>query len=121
MSDSKKTTADKGKLYYEVDLKGDNGLGANYPSTNRDKADETHFHVHLALERISAALWRTERFSHLLSLKDIPSIIAHNEARMALEKIDCVIAELEDAKKMALEVWESTKDFSKGVTASEQD
>lgn len=118
---SKKTTADKGKLYYEVDIKDDNGLGEDYPSTNRDKADETHYYVHSALQRISATLWRTERFSRLLALKDIPPIIAHNKARMALEKIDCVIAELEDAKKMALEVWESTKDFSKGVTASEQD
>lgn len=118
---SKKTTTGKGKLYYEVDLKGDNGLGANSPSTNRDKADKTHYHVHSALQLISAALGRTERFSRLLALKDIPPIISHNEARMAIEKIDCVIAELEVARKFALEVFESTKDFSKGVTADEQD
>ncbi len=119
MSDSKKTTANKGKLYCEIDLNDDNSLGEDYLFTNRDKADETHYYVHSALQRISETLWRTEQFSRLLAIKDVPPIIAHNEARMAIDKIECVIVALEDAKKMALEVWESTKDFSKGVTADE--
>ena len=118
---SKKTTANKGKLYCEIDLNDDNSLGEDYLFTNRDKADETHYYVHSALQRISATLWRTEQFSRMLAIKDIPPIIAHNEARMALEKIDCAIAELEVAREFALEVFESTKDFPKVVTADEQD
>ena len=109
MSDSKKFS-DKQVLDA---MFADDGLCADYPSTNRDKADEAHWYVHEALERMLVAVKRTERFRHLLALKDLPPIIAHDEARRTLEKIDCVIADLEVARKWALEVFNSTKDFTK--------
>lgn len=85
----------------------------NYPDTNAEKIGYAQYSLIKSLEYISPALQRLTRLDSLYKCDKLPEIIAHNEARMALDKIVRVKQAVDDAYTEVLTVFKRTAEKGK--------
>ena len=84
--------------------------GDKYPEKNSEKIGYALYLITRSLESISPALTRLSRLDNLYKMEKLPEIIAHNEARMALDKIVKVKQSIDDAYNEVLIVFKRTKE-----------
>lgn len=93
----------------------------NYPATYLEKADYAMHCMHKSLESISPALGRISRLCGLLRVSErdgkntLPTIITHNESRMALRHLVGVKRDVDDAYQEILSIFESTNTKTESV------
>lgn len=80
----------------------------NYPDTNAEKIGYAQYSLIKSLEYISPAIQRLTRLDSLYKCDKLPEIIAHNEARMALDKIVRIKQAVDDAYTEVLTVFKRT-------------
>ena len=84
----------------------------NYPDTDAEKIGYAAYALTKTLEHISPALQRLYRMEALCKL-DAPPIIAHNEARMALEHLRKVKQDMDDAYNETLLVYKRSAAYKR--------
>lgn len=86
------------------------------PATYLEKADYAMHCMHKSLESISLAFGRISRLCGFLRAGQkgdenaLPTIITHNESRMALKHLAMVKSDVDEAYQEILSIFESTKE-----------
>ena len=97
---------------WEQSKTADDEYDENYPDTNADKIDYAAYALTKSLERISPALIRLRRLDSLYTVSrggsELPDVIAHNEARMALKHLARAKRDIDDAYNEVMIVLERT-------------